>query len=947
MDYRKSLCGNIILKGVLFFDMEVLYIVLDYALVVDACLGILCEVVIFDSNSCCSGGIMHQPEAIIALLVFLVVVIFPLVLLMLQISILNRQKQDSQETTQLLEQLRSSLKQTNRLVRQLTEGVPASVEPKLQPQKELPAAEQPIAAEAVEPEPAAEPIAPSMVVEPVPKAESKPEAEPLVPSSIGEPQSVPDESPSIYDLFPPDIEQEAVPVVFDSQTAHRRAEPDRFAKAAQEAMRNMTQRREEEPSRFEKAAQEALRKIWNWIVIGKDQLAEDESWEYAVASNWLLRIGIVIIVMGVGFFLKYSIDNGYINEIGRVLLTTIAGLGMLTAGTQMLGRKYHLFGQGLIGGGIATLYFAVFAATSLYHLIDAGMAFGLMVLVTCLAGWIAVRFNSILVAVLGIIGGYGTPVMLQTGVVNFPGLFSYLLILGIGVLGISYWKNWRLLNLLSFLGTYGLFFAVMDRWHYNSTYFWQVMPFLTAFFVLFSTMTFLFNLANRQKSTLLEVLALWVNAGIFFVVGYNLVSEIFGSRSVAVISLSLATFYAAHVYYFLLRKLVDRELMLSFTALASFFVAVTLPLILSSQWITASWAIQALIMLWIAGKLDSQFLRHIAYLLYVFVIFRFGLIDLRDQYFRGMALATLPVADYLWCMVQRLVMFSIPMVSLAGAGVLLRRAPPSPTMPVGRENDMGQWVKEHSAIQIIAAVVVGMLFLFIHLELGRTLQYFYQPLQMPALSLVWIALCVFLLREYRRRPSEAFQGLLMVFTAGLVAKLFMFDLASWQVIDFMLYGGDCYSFSLAAMRLLDFGAIIAFLGATCYLLSGSENSRSLGAVYGAVALALLFIFTTLETNTFLRHYVPGLRAGGVSILWSIFALSLILSGIWRNVRTLRYVGLALFGIVVWKVMFSDLAQLDQLYRIVAFIVLGILVLSGSFVYLKYKPVLAAISKEKE
>jgi len=260
---------------------------------------------------------------------------------------------------------------------------------------------------------------------------------------------------------------------------------------------------------------------------------------------------------------------------------------------------------------------------------------------------------------------------------------------------------------------------------------------------------------------------------------------------------------------------------------------------------------------------------------------------------------------------------------------------------------MGQWVKEHSAIQIIAAVVVGMLFLFIHLELGRTLQYFYQPLQMPALSLVWIALCVFLLREYRRRPSEAFQGLLMVFTAGLVAKLFMFDLASWQVIDFMLYGGDCYSFSLAAMRLLDFGAIIAFLGATCYLLSGSENSRSLGAVYGAVALALLFIFTTLETNTFLRHYVPGLRAGGVSILWSIFALSLILSGIWRNVRTLRYVGLALFGIVVWKVMFSDLAQLDQLYRIVAFIVLGILVLSGSFVYLKYKPVLAAISKEKE
>jgi uncharacterized membrane protein len=98
----------------------------------------------------------------------------------------------------------------------------------------------------------------------------------------------------------------------------------------------------------------------------------------------------------------------------------------------------------------------------------------------------------------------------------------------------------------------------------------------------------------------------------------------------------------------------------------------------------------------------------------------------------------------------------------------------------------------------------------------------------------------------------------------------------------------------------------------------------------------LFLFLSLEVNTFLAHYVPGLRAGGVSILWSLFALGCLLGGIWKDVGVLRYVALALFAVVGWKVFFSDLARLDPLYRIVAFLLLGILVLCGSFIYLKYR-----------
>jgi uncharacterized membrane protein len=202
---------------------------------------------------------------------------------------------------------------------------------------------------------------------------------------------------------------------------------------------------------------------------------------------------------------------------------------------------------------------------------------------------------------------------------------------------------------------------------------------------------------------------------------------------------------------------------------------------------------------------------------------------------------------------------------------------------------------------------------------------------------LWIVLCAFLVYEYLARPSQFVLSALVVFAAALVLKLFVFDLPSWQVEQMRMYGGE-YSFLDAAMRLLDFGAIIAFLYFGFRLLAGDVRAKQAGQVLGCAALVLLFIFLSLEVNTFLGYYdsLKGFQAGGISILWSLFALGLLLGGIWKDARPLRYTALALFAVVAWKVFFSDLARLEQIYRIVAFAVLGILVLSGSFIYLKYR-----------
>jgi hypothetical protein len=394
-------------------------------------------------------------------------------------------------------------------------------------------------------------------------------------------------------------------------------------------------------------------------------------------------------------------------------------------------------------------------------------------------------------------------------------------------------------------------------------------------------------------------------------------------------------FYTGHVVYFLQRRLVDRELLVSFTGLAAFFLAVTMPLLLSNEWITVSWAIQAFVLLWVAGKLGSEFLRHVCYALYAIVLFRFGVIDLRHQFLQAPSAADLPLLDYLQQLAGRLVMFGVPIASIGGAYRLLTRQQAEGEKLVGNENDIPGWIRGAWAMRLAVGIALAMLFVYLHFEFDRTFGYLYSPVKLPLLTLLWLAMAGLLLYEVIVRESRGLLIFLMLFLGCLLIKLFVFDLPGWEITYRMVYG-PTYSFRDAGLRLLDFGAIVGFLAGAYALLIARPGARSAGVFLGFCSVGLLFVYLSLEVNSFLFAYVPGLRPGGISILWSLFALGLLLRGIIRNFRTLRYLGLALFAVVAWKVFFVDLERLDQFYRIIAFILLGILVLAGSFVYLKFR-----------
>jgi uncharacterized membrane protein len=708
-----------------------------------------------------------------------------------------------------------------------------------------------------------------------------------------------------------------------------------------------------EPGRFELAAKQILRGIWNWIIVGDSQRPEGTTMEYAVASNWLLRIGVLILVSGIGFFLKYSIDNGLLGEHARVALTVLTGVGMVVGGVKLVGGRYHLFSQGMLGGGIAVLYFSVFAAFSFYHLIGASLSFALMALVTACAATLAVRLNAMLIAIFAIIGGYCTPILLSTGVVNFVGLFSYMLLLGIGTLSINRYKQWHLLNYLSFFFNYLLFFGSMQS--YSADYVWQVLPFLAAFFILYSTMIFLFCLVNQAKSTLLDLVALLVNSAIFFATVYYLVAPLYGAEWVALVAVFLAAFYVAHVYFGLAKQIIDKQLMLSFIGLSALFIAIALPLILSDQWITVSWSIQALVMLWMAGQLRSAFLQQTAYILYLIVLARFALLDLPAQY-SGLSDVELPFADFLLGLLVRLLSFGIPIASMALAYFVIGKPVAESAIVCRTENDVRLWLKNTWLLPAVVSVAATMLFVVLQLEFYRSFGYIYPPLQMPMLTLVWLSMCLFIFMRYQAAQQHWLRAALVLFVVGVVSKL-VFDLFYWNLsigqvaLDDSMwtirYAGE-YSFEFALMRLLDFVAVIAFLVfAFLRLTICDQQTAKMRQVFAGLAPLLLFVFLSLEVNSMLYHYVPGFRSGGVSILWGVFALSFIIAGIKRDISLMRLVGLGLFALVACKIFFIDLARLEQLYRILAFIVLGMFVLGGAFVYMRYRQTFVRHSNQGE
>ncbi|EJM48548.1 putative membrane protein (DUF2339), partial [Pseudomonas sp. GM33] len=207
-------------------------------------------------------------------------------------------------------------------------------------------------------------------------------------------------------------------------------------------------------------------------------------------GNTVLRVGVVLLFLGLAFLLRYATEGVVVPVELRYAGVAAAALGLLGLGWWLRARNssYALILQ---GAGIAVLYLTVFAAMRLHPLLDPSAGFGLLVAVTVCSAILAIAQDSLGLAAAAALGGFATPILASTGAGSHVALFSYFTLLNAGIFAIAWFKAWRLLNVIGFTGTFGIGFAWGLR-SYSPELLWSTEPFLILFFLMYVAIGLLF-----------------------------------------------------------------------------------------------------------------------------------------------------------------------------------------------------------------------------------------------------------------------------------------------------------------------------------------------------------------------------------------------------------------------------------------------------------------------
>src|SRR6266436_5998222 len=258
-------------------------------------------------------------------------------------------------------------------------------------------------------------------------------------------------------------------------------------------------------------------------------------WEQFMGAKLFAWIGGLALFLGVAFFVKYSFEHNLIPPELRVAIGFVVGVSLLVGGVLLKRKENAVTAQTLCATGVLVLYTVTFACRSYYHFAFFGLipTFLLMTLITAVAFLLAVRLNAIVVAILGLAGGFLTPVLLSTGQDHPLGLFVYIALLDLGLLALAQRQRWNVLPILGAVGTALMQFAWITTFFVPEKYFagnkvLVVMAVFAGFQALFLAATAWAKRTDKANTTLF-VCAIALGAvamfSAFYLLGFHAVAH--------------------------------------------------------------------------------------------------------------------------------------------------------------------------------------------------------------------------------------------------------------------------------------------------------------------------------------------------------------------------------------------------------------------------------------
>ncbi len=635
------------------------------------------------------------------------------------------------------------------------------------------------------------------------------------------------------------------------------------------------------------------------------------NYEKFIGENLFGKIGILVFVIGVGFFVKYAIDKDWINETLRTVLGFLTGSALLVV-AERLQKKYRTFSSLLAGGAFAVFYLTVAIAFHFYHLFPQTVAFIILIVITLFMSILSVLYDRRELAIISLVGGFLAPFIVSSGDGNYMVLFTYISILNLGMFGLSIYKKWGELPVIAFVFTYLVMGLFLLTGYSTGTAIISVhlFAFATLFYFIFllPILSILRIEAIKKNRGLLLVIItnnfIYLLLGILFLRNMEL-----AFKSEGLLSLFIAIINLVLVIWLRMSKKDYKFLIYAMLGLVLTFVSITIPIQLDGNYITLFWAAEMVLLLWLYVKskiwiyeratLVLMGLTLISYLMDVSAVILSS--PSSDTIFLNSSFAT---SLFVGLAAGAFALMMGHYRSLFSEARCLRYVPWNPVMLLTSAAILYYTFMAEFSLHLAGATRSGMMLVFTSAAI--------------------------LILSYAFKKRFPIEQCTIPYLAGLGVNVLIYAINIW---------GDQWAHMSLPPVLLRWLAA-AFIIVNLYYVARQYYTIIGLKIHFTVYLNVLalLLWLTMARSFLWQAGVEDFDAG-FSVSLSIAGFVQMALGMRLHQKVLRIISLSTFGIVLLKLILKDLWAMPTIGKIIVFIILGLILLVLSFLYQKLKGVL--------
>ncbi len=667
----------------------------------------------------------------------------------------------------------------------------------------------------------------------------------------------------------------------------------------------------------------------------KNWLPENPDWEKFIGENLANKIGIAVLVLGIAFFVKYAIDKNWINEAGRVIIGLLCG-AILTGLAHYFRNSYRSFSSVLVGGGLSVFYFSVAFAFHQYELIGQTPAFIFMVIISGFGVVLSVFYDRQELAILASIGGFITPFLVSTGQDNYVALFTYLCILNAGIMVLSWFKRWSAINVIA------LFFTtfIYGGWLLKRVFidddkvfpYKEAFLFATLFYLLFMVMHIVNTLRLRKQFNAFDFVIVLSTNFLYYISGMFILSQWNDGDYKGLFTLLAGLFNLALTAVFYHTRSVDRNFVSLLTGLSLTYISLAAAVQLKGNHVALFWAAEMAVLYWLYLRSKIVLLKKASFILAALTMASL-LITWNNVYLSSSD--TIPVI---------LNKGFVTSLAVSVIFILHYRLQKKDTLAAA-ENPAG--IAATKRIFLVAGISVfymaGLLEIFCQFSTHMP----GMALYMPYLQLFSFAFIILLLLMFRK---DKLYPVLKLFFTIYAFGVYIMGVGVTNELSLSLinsaYGSYFTGHWLAVILLLFLLYDITRISFLQAFIQWKDYRNSFTWLTSAAIVILLSIemyhllFWSFYNNEAgwagwkNLYYKPFL-----TVLWGICSFVMMWVGMKKDYRPLRIISLTLFSITLAKLFIYDIRNIPPGGKIVAFILLGILLLAVSFMYQRLKKII--------